>query len=105
MFTLKWTESAQQKYDELKTAAEAALKSRTSKGKSKSSKQEGLFKQVHKTLDLLRADPRHPGCKRTNTIRFPILTIRKRRYLKRMLRIRRRVPIGSSGVTVRASTK
>ena len=35
--------------------------SRTRKGKKKSSKAEGLFKQVHKTLQLLQNNPKHPG--------------------------------------------
>jgi tetrahydrodipicolinate N-succinyltransferase len=61
MFTLKWTDIAQRTYDELKTAASELLKLRTGKGKKKSSKQEGLFKQVHKTISLLRTNPRHPG--------------------------------------------
>ena len=30
-------------------------------GKSKSSREEGLFKQVEKCVRLLRTDPRHPG--------------------------------------------
>lgn len=30
-------------------------------GKKKSSRAEGLFKQVHKTITLLTQNPRHPG--------------------------------------------
>jgi hypothetical protein len=58
---LKWADAADQTYKELKSAAEQALKSRRSKEKSKSSKQEGLFKQVHKTVSLLAENPKHPG--------------------------------------------
>jgi len=58
---LKWVEAARATYDELKAEAEAILKARTAKGKKKSSKSEGLFKQVHKTLSLLQSNPKHPG--------------------------------------------
>ena len=60
MFTLRWLDAALADYDELKQQAEAILQSRATKGKKKSSKQEGLFKQVQKALTLLRDDPRHP---------------------------------------------
>ena len=61
MFTLKWLPAAQTTYNDLKTTAEETLKSRVAKGKKKSSKPEGLFKQIHNTLTLLRANPKHPG--------------------------------------------
>jgi len=61
MFTLNWVEQAQATYDGLKAKAAASLESRTKKGKKKSSQVEGLFKQVHKTLGLLRDNPKHPG--------------------------------------------
>jgi hypothetical protein len=61
MFTLRWTVEAQETYDRLRAAAEAAVASRTAKGKEKSSKAEGLFKQVHKTLQMLAANPKHPS--------------------------------------------
>lgn len=61
MFELVWTPEAQANHDALKAKAEASLASRTCKGKGKSSKAEGLFKQVFKTLRLLAADPRHPS--------------------------------------------
>lgn len=61
MFTLKWLSTAAATYDALKAKASASLKSRLLAGKKKSRKDEGLFKQVHKTLDLLRTNPRHPG--------------------------------------------
>jgi hypothetical protein len=59
--TLKWMKVADETYKELKAGAEETLKSRSAKGKTKSSKKEGLFKQVHKTVSLLRANPKHPG--------------------------------------------
>jgi hypothetical protein len=34
---------------------------RQKSGKTKPSREEGLFKQVHKCLSLLQANPRHPG--------------------------------------------
>lgn len=63
MFTLKWMDEAVEIYNELKDAAEEIRATRKGKDKKKSSKQEGLFKQVHKTLDLLRNNPKHPGLK------------------------------------------
>ncbi|MCE5268711.1 MAG: hypothetical protein LLG00_12585 [Planctomycetaceae bacterium] len=61
MFVLRWTAEAEQSYRDLKASALASLTGRTRKGKAKSGKAEGLFKQVHKTLQLLKANPRHPG--------------------------------------------
>ncbi len=61
MFVLKWTETAQASYDNLKAQADTVKEKRKSKSKQKSSKQEGLFKQVEKTLRLLTANPKHPG--------------------------------------------
>jgi|ERR1035441_3190021 hypothetical protein len=61
MFSLKWLETAQKSYDDLKVEAEQVVKLRAGKAKKKSSKQEGLFKQVHKTLSLLQSNPKHPG--------------------------------------------
>jgi hypothetical protein len=61
MFTLVWTPEAKAAYDELKAKAKASLASRRTAGKGKSSKGEGLFKQVHKTVTLLASNPKHPG--------------------------------------------
>jgi hypothetical protein len=61
MFTLVWTPEAKAVYDELKAKAEASLAARRRKEKAKSTKDEGLFKQVHKALGLLASSPRHPG--------------------------------------------
>lgn len=59
-FTARWVEAARGTFDELKAAAEkgAAKKERT-----KTSKQEGLFKQVQKTIQLLSNNPKRPGLK------------------------------------------
>ncbi len=61
MFTLIWMDDATEAYNDLKGAAEDIRVARRKTDKKKSSKQEGLFKQVHKTLDLLRNNPKHPG--------------------------------------------
>lgn len=63
MFTIRWTDEAQIQYDELKAKAEATATTRQKKGKTKSSKQEGLFKQVRKAIALLAENPKHPGLK------------------------------------------
>ena len=61
MFALKWTTTADGQYRELKAGAQRSLTNRKSKKKAKSTKKEGLFKQVHKTIGLLSENPRHPG--------------------------------------------
>jgi hypothetical protein len=61
MFTLKWTPEAQASYDRLKAKAGASLAARKKKAKAKASRDEGLFKQVHKTVQLLASNPKHPG--------------------------------------------
>lgn len=60
-FDLRWTPRATSAFADLETQAKSALASRKESGKTKSSKQEGLFKQVAKALDRLRQDPKHPG--------------------------------------------
>jgi hypothetical protein len=61
MFTLTWMPEAKANYHDLKAKAEASRASREKKAKTKSSKAEGLFKQVHKTIQLLASNPKHPG--------------------------------------------
>ena len=60
-FTPCWSVEALETYNRLKRSAEAALQHRQKLGKRKSSKEEGLFKQVHKCITLLLENPRHPG--------------------------------------------
>ena len=60
-FELQFTPTAEQIYLSLKESAEQALENRTKSKKQKTSKQEGLFKQVYKTLELLANNPRHPS--------------------------------------------
>jgi hypothetical protein len=63
MFKPNWTEEAQETYEALKNAAKVAAQARKKQGKKKSSKPEGLFKQVHKAVQLLIGNPKHPGLK------------------------------------------
>jgi hypothetical protein len=48
-------------YSNLKAGALASLEARTKLKKKKTSKVEGLFKQVSKCTKLLSENPRHPG--------------------------------------------
>ncbi len=61
MFDLIRTERADQIYREVKGRAFKSLENRKNNKKAKSSPIEGLFKQIHKTLELLAQNPRHPG--------------------------------------------
>jgi hypothetical protein len=70
-FSPVWTDEAAETYADLRAAAESALASRKESKKTKSSSQEGLFKQVKKCIDLLLQNPRHPGL---NTHEFKSLT-------------------------------
>jgi hypothetical protein len=65
-FRLRWTSQATETFEELHTAAGRAASTRArankqsgGKRKTKSSKQEGLFKQVAKAVSQLVANPRH----------------------------------------------
>lgn len=61
MFELKWTIEAEAIYLELEHRAETSFKNHKKLKQHKPSKIEGLFKQVHKTIDLLKSNPRHPS--------------------------------------------
>lgn len=61
MFDLEWTDEAEKIYLELEQQVNMIEAQRKKKQKNKSSRQEGLFKQVRKTLKHLRENPRHPG--------------------------------------------
>ncbi len=65
-FRLRWTSEATATFQELQSAAEQAAHTRAERNKQsggkqkmKSSKQEGLFKQVAKAVSLLATNPRH----------------------------------------------
>jgi len=60
-FNPRWTKEASEKYGALRDAAVVAMKKRKTEKKSKSSKAEGLFKQVEKCVRLLIENPKHPG--------------------------------------------
>lgn len=60
-FKLCWTPEAQAQYDALKSRAVASLEAREKAKRAKATKDEGLFKQVHKAITHLESDPRHPG--------------------------------------------
>ncbi len=61
MFELKWTIKSGEIYRELELRAETSFMNRKKRKQNKSSKIEGLFKQVYKTVNLLKSNPRHPG--------------------------------------------
>ena len=59
-FTVKLTQAAEATRIELREAAKASLANRKQNKKSKASRQEGLYKQVAKTISYL-TNPKHPG--------------------------------------------
>ena len=61
VFTPVWTRAAQETYDQLKAKAEASLKARQRSKRSKATSDEELFKQVHKCIQHLIRNPKHPG--------------------------------------------
>lgn len=61
MYELKWTKAASDTYEELQARAKARREIGKKKKVHKSSQDEGLFKQVAKTISFLRQNPRHPG--------------------------------------------
>jgi hypothetical protein len=58
---LHWTAEADRQFRQIEADARRAQATRKQKGLKKSSRQEGLFKQVVKALEYLRTNPRHPG--------------------------------------------
>ncbi len=62
-FEMKWTPKALAEYQAVASAARKSFDSRNRSGKTKASRQEGLFKQITKAVQLLGANPRHPGLK------------------------------------------
>ncbi len=60
-FRPRWTEEAAAQFESLQAAATKATSKRSSGRRAKSSKAEGLFKQVEKCVRLLLENPRHPG--------------------------------------------
>lgn len=62
-FKIVFVDPAGTTYTELESAAKKAAANRSKKKNSKTSKQEGLFKQVHKTIGYLAQNPKHPSLK------------------------------------------
>ena len=60
-FELVFVEPAATIFKELESAAKSTFENRKKSGKKKSSKQEGLFKQVRKTIQYLGENPKHPS--------------------------------------------
>ena len=60
-YALRWTESGRAQYDALKAEAKHSRASRMVRGKKKSTRSEGLFKQLLKALNHLQKNPKHPG--------------------------------------------
>jgi hypothetical protein len=61
MFSIQWLPTSQEVYEALRNKADKSLRARAAGGRKKSTKDEGLFKQVHKTIELLASNPRHPS--------------------------------------------
>jgi hypothetical protein len=61
MFRIKWVATASVQYEKLRKQALHSLENRKKNKKSKTSPVEGVFKQVHKCIELLAQNPRHPG--------------------------------------------
>jgi len=60
-FKLVWTPVAEEAYAKLSSDAKAAWAARKHSKRTKSSKPEGLFKQVTKCVRQLATNPRHSG--------------------------------------------
>jgi hypothetical protein len=71
MSTLVWTPEAKANYDDLKAKAVASVVSRQEGERAKSTRAEGFFKQVYKTVTLLAANPKHPGLQTHEYRSFP----------------------------------
>jgi hypothetical protein len=61
MFKCHWLPDAAQTYREMRERTEKTYHARIKNKKAKISKIESLFKQVRKTIELLKTNPRHPG--------------------------------------------
>ena len=61
--SLKLTDTARDTYKALREKAKSAAANRTAFGKTGSSREEGLYEQVLKTMLLLAENVRHPGLK------------------------------------------
>ena len=60
-FTLEWADEADIKFKNLEERAKRSLENRKKSKKTKSSKVEGLFKQVKWCIKFLKDNPKHPS--------------------------------------------
>jgi hypothetical protein len=60
-FVIIWLAESLQQYESLKANAQRSLQNRLKNKRAKSTRDEGLFKQVHKCITTLSQNPRHPG--------------------------------------------
>ena len=60
-YALRWLPASRAQYEAIETDSRKARASRLAKGGKKSTKSEGLFKQLVKTLEHLKQNPKHPG--------------------------------------------
>jgi len=60
-FSIVWTTQAAEQYRSLRASAAASLEARKKSQNTKAGKAEGLFKQVHKCIQNLASNPKHPG--------------------------------------------
>ena len=70
MFTLKWTAEADRQYRELRDRAEQVAHARVAKRWKKSSRDEGLFKQVQKARSCCEKTPGTRAFKHTSIARW-----------------------------------
>jgi len=61
IFKIIFVEPAGTTYEKLETTAKKSFQNRQKNKQRKTSKQEGLFKQVHKTIAFLSQNPKHPS--------------------------------------------
>lgn len=60
-FSVVWDPVAAERFKGLETKARASLEARKKSRRTKASRDEGLFKQVDKCINLLKDNPRHPS--------------------------------------------
>ena len=60
-FNIVYVEPAESTYAKIESEALKAFSNRQKTKKTKTSKQEGLFKQIRKTIKFLSQNPKHPS--------------------------------------------
>ena len=61
MYAINWTLEAEEQFKKLQKVAKNNFLHRKKINKKKSTPQEGLYKQVHKTISFLAQNPKHPS--------------------------------------------